>query len=112
MNPGRDRGHGPGEGTAFFHFPIPPNTMKQPLKLTVRALRSLQSKHGIANLLKATAEDEAKMANLDFLVDIYFEGSRKWDPAPTMEQVEDIEIGELSDAVKSVFNGQPTEGNG
>ncbi|MEK7952785.1 hypothetical protein [Luteolibacter soli] len=85
--------------------------MKQRLKLTVRAIRAIQKKHGIENLLQPKPEDEAKMANLDFLVDFYFEGSRGWDNAPTIEQVEDVEIGDLSNAVKAVFNGAPAEGN-
>jgi hypothetical protein len=85
--------------------------MKQPLKLTVRALRALQSKHGIVNLLQATAEDVAKMATLDFLVDFYYEGSRKWDPAPSMEEIEDIDIKELSASVQAVLSGEPAAGN-
>ena len=85
--------------------------MKPRLKLTVRAIRSLQEKHGIANLLQATADDVAKMATLDFLVDFYFEGSLKWEAPPSKDDIEDLDIAELSAAVQSAIAGEPAAGN-
>ena len=76
------------------------------LKLTVRAIRALQEKHGISNLLQPTAEDAEKMATVDFLVDFYYQGSRSWDPAPEMDAIEEVEISELLAAVKSALSGE------
>lgn len=80
--------------------------MKQPLKITPRAIRALQTKHGISNLLQPTAADGEKMATVDFLVDFTYEGSRSWDQPPAVEAVEEIEIGEMLTAVKAALSGE------
>lgn len=81
------------------------------LKLTVRAIRSLQEKHGIRNLLAPGPEDAVKLADLDFLVAAYYEGSRSWEPAPTREEIEDVALPDLLAAVKGALSGT-AEGNG
>ena len=76
------------------------------LRLSVKQLRELQSKHGIANLLQPSAEDAAKLANLDFLVDFYYEGSRSLgEAAPSKEAVEEVDFSELLGAVQSFLKG-------
>lgn len=76
------------------------------LKLTVRAIRALQEKHGISNLLQPTAEDAVKMACLDFLSDFYFDGSRSWEKPPSREEVEDTGISDILAAVKALLSGE------
>lgn len=71
------------------------------LSLKVRQVRTLQKKHGIQNLLNPTPEDGPKLANVDFLIDLYFEGSRSWEKPPTLEALEDLDVkAELFPAVK------------
>lgn len=82
------------------------------LKLTVRAIRALQTAHKIENLLAPGPEDAGKLATLGFLVDAFYEGSRSWgDEAPTMEAIEDLTLPDLLAAVKGALSGS-TEGNG
>jgi hypothetical protein len=81
------------------------------LKLSVRAVRAIQNKHGIANIFALDKEPEK--ITVDFLADMYFEGSRSWDPAPSLDQVEDLELEELMAAVKNALSGdagKPTAG--
>jgi hypothetical protein len=75
------------------------------LILTMRVIRSLQERHAITNLLQPTDGDAKKMANLDFLADFYYEGSRSWDPAPSREEVEDTPISEVLAAVRLTLSG-------
>lgn len=83
--------------------------MPQKLNLTVRQIRSIQEKHGIANLLAPTPEEAMKMANIDVLSDIYFEGTRRHENAPTREQIEDLTSEEIVTAVQGLFSapGKP-----
>lgn len=78
----------------------------KPLKITPRAIRALQEKHGISNLLQPSAEDGVKMATVDFLVDFTYEGSRSWDAPPPAEAIEEFEIGEMVAAVKGALSGE------
>lgn len=80
------------------------------LKLTPKQIRELQEKHGIKNLLNP-GDDAPKMATIDFLTDITFEGSRKWESPPSKEAVEDMDVGEMLAATKSFFSGD-SQGNG
>lgn len=82
----------------------------QKLKLTPRQIRALQDKHGIKNLLNP-GEDGPKLATVEFLVDFTFEGSRKWDSAPTVEAVEEFDVGEMLAATKAFLSGD-AQGNG
>lgn len=84
--------------------------MSKKLKLTVKQLRGLQEKHGIANLLNP-GEDAPKVASLDFLTDAYYEGSRKWERPPTKEEIEELEFADLVGPVKAFLSGEGA-GNG
>jgi len=76
----------------------------QKLKLTPKQIRELQEKHQIKNLLNP-GDDAPKMATVDFLTDITFEGSRKWESPPSKEQVEEFDVGEMLTATKDFFGG-------
>lgn len=78
----------------------------KPLKITPRAIRALQEKHGISNLLQPAPEDGVKMATVDFLVDFTYEGSRSWENPPAVEAIEEFEIGEMVAAVKGALSGE------
>lgn len=83
------------------------------LSLKIRQIRSLQQRYGIGNLLRPSPEDAAKFADLDFLVDLYYEGTRGMgDEAPTMEAIEEMTIEELAEAQRELFEGKAAEGNG
>jgi len=41
----------------------------------------------------------------DFLADLYFEGSRGWENPPTMEQIEDMDLLDLANAMKDYMGG-------
>jgi len=82
----------------------------QPLKLTIRAIRALQEKHGISNLLQPTEGDAVKMACLDFVADFYHEGSRGWEKPPTPEEIEETPIGDVLQAVKQALSGEAPAG--
>ncbi|MCW1916796.1 hypothetical protein OJ996_24625 [Luteolibacter sp. GHJ8] len=81
------------------------------LKLSIKQIKGLQEKHGIANLLQPSAEDATKVANAGFLVDFYFEGSRKLENAPSIEEIEDMDVAELIGAYQGYFK-QAVGGNG
>jgi hypothetical protein len=85
------------------------------LKLTIKQIRGLQEKHGVKNLLSPGPEDAAKLASLDFLVDMYYEGSRSWTgdtgAAPSRDEVEETDFRELLEAVQGFLSGK-AEGNG
>lgn len=83
----------------------------QKLKLTPKQVREIQEKHDIKNLLNPGPEDAPKLATIEFLSDFTFEGSRKWESAPTPEQIEDFDVGEMLVATKAFLSGD-TQGNG
>ncbi len=76
----------------------------QRLKLPVKLVRALDEKHGV-NLLRIVEEDGLKMANLDFLLEVYFEGSREWENPPSKESLEDLDLHDLIAAVKGAISG-------
>lgn len=81
------------------------------LKLNVRQIRQLQEKHGIPNLLVPGPENTDKVANVTFLADFYFEGSRSWGKeAPTVEAIEEMDLRDLLAAFQAYMS--PAEGNG
>jgi len=81
------------------------------LKLNVRQIRQLQEKHGIPNLLVPGPENTDKVANVSFLADFYFEGSRSWGKeAPKAEAIEEMDLRDLLAAFQAYMS--PAEGNG
>lgn len=83
----------------------------QKLKLTPKQIRELQKKHEIKNLLNPGPEDAPKLATIEFLTGFTFEGSRKWETPPTLEQIEDFDVGEMLVATKAFLSGEAA-GNG
>jgi len=73
------------------------------LSLKLKSVRKLQQKHGIKNLLNL-GEDVANISP-DFLADLYYEGSRDWETPPTMEQIDDMDLRVLVDAMKDAMGG-------
>ena len=81
------------------------------LKLNVRQIRQLQEKHGIPNLLVPGPENTDKVANVTFLADFYYEGSRSWGKdAPTVDAIEEMDLRDLLAAFQAYMS--PAEGNG
>lgn len=80
------------------------------LKLSVKQIKELQKKHGIANLLQPGTEDAAKLVNVEFLTDFYYEGSRKFETPPTRESIDEMEVAELIEGFQGFFK-QGSEGN-
>lgn len=76
---------------------------KESLSLKLKSVRLLQNKHGIKNLLNL-GEDAANISP-DFLADLYFEGTRGWNNPPTMEQIEEMDLRELADAMRDYMGG-------
>jgi hypothetical protein len=74
------------------------------LKLNVRQIKGLQEKHGIPNLLMPAPEEAAKMANVDFLTDFCYEGSRSWEPAPSRGDLEEFDLSEMIEAFQGYMN--------
>jgi hypothetical protein len=74
------------------------------ISLKVRQIRELQAKHGISNLLQPTAEDAQKMASIDVLPDLYFEGTRANENAPSREEIEELDLSELMEGINGLFN--------
>lgn len=73
------------------------------LNPSIKSLRALEATHGIS--LFDLDNPNAKLT-LDFLVDLYFEGSRGWDSPPEKEAVEDLGFFSLLKAVKSMGNAE------
>lgn len=78
---------------------------KPTLSLKLKSVRKLQDKHGIKNLLNL-GEDIANISP-DFLGDLYFEGTRHLERPPTMEEIEDLDLVDLMDALKGYLGAEP-----
>jgi hypothetical protein len=77
---------------------------KRKLKITSNVIERLETKHEISNLLAPTGDDSEKMNTRDFLTDCYFEGSRKWDNPPSLEDIkEDVGLDEIAEAISEAF---------
>ena len=82
------------------------------MKLTVKQIKALQQKHGIENLLNPGTENAGKIANVDFLVDFYYEGCRSFQDPPTREMIEELDLRELLAAFEDYMNPKkPAGGN-
>jgi hypothetical protein len=78
---------------------------KPNLSLKLKAVRKLQDKHGIKNLLNLG--DDLANISPDFLGDLYYEGTRHLEKPPTMEEIEDIDLRDLMDALKDYLGAEP-----
>lgn len=86
--------------------------MKPRLILTTRGIREIQNRFGIANLFNM--QNEVEKLTVDLFCAVYFEGSRKWECPPSLEEVEDLPIDELMESFKAAFSdekgGKPEAG--